>query len=83
MLWKTAVFPGFSTGRNAGWAGVENSAPGIPDWRKQKARAKRLCKKQRKSFDFLFYKRQNAGILAQKLPENQLLHYAVYRAEQF
>ena len=34
---------------------------------------------QRKSFDFLFYKRQNARIFAQNLPESCGLNYGVYR----
>ena len=36
---------------------------------------------QRKSFDFLFYKRQNARIFAQNLPESCGLNYDVYRAD--
>jgi hypothetical protein len=83
MLWKTAVFPGFSTEYDAGHPGVENSARGFPDWRKQKACTQPLCKKQRKTFDFLFYKKQNAGFFAQKLPENRRIHYAGYTAGQF
>ena len=38
---------------------------------------------QRKSFDFLFYKRQNACIFIQNFPESGCLNYGAYRADPF
>ena len=61
--------------------GVENWGRSIPDWRKINHRPETVCRMQRKSFDFLFYKRQNACIFAQNLPESCGLNYGVYRAD--
>ena len=52
----------------------------IPDWRNQSGPAAAVCKKQRKCFDFLFYKRQNVRIFAQKFPEVCGPDYGAYRA---
>ena len=63
--------------------GVENLGPAIPDWRKINCRSGTVCRMQRKSFDFLFYKRQNACIFIQNFPESGCLNYGVYRADSF
>ena len=63
--------------------GVENLGPAIPDWRKINRRSGTVCRMQRKSFDFLFYKRQNACIFIQNFPESGCLNYGVYRADSF
>ena len=61
--------------------GVENLGPAIPDWRKINRRSGTVCRMQRKSFDFLFYKRQNACIFVQNFPESGCLNYGAYRAD--
>ena len=63
--------------------GVENLGPAIPDWRKINRRSGTVCRMQRKSFDFLFYKRQNACIFIQNFPESGCLNYGAYRADPF
>ena len=47
----------------------------IPDWRKINRPPGPLCRMQRKTFDFLFYKRQNACIFVQNFPESGCLNY--------
>ena len=63
--------------------GVENLGPAIPDWRKINRRSETVCRMQRKSFDFLFYKRQNACIFIQNFPESGCLNYGAYKADPF
>ena len=63
--------------------GVENLRPAIPDWRKINRRSGTVCRMQRKSFDFLFYKRQNACIFIQNFPERGCLNYGAYMADHF
>ena len=63
--------------------GVENLGPAIPDWRKINRRSGTVCRMQRKFFDFLFYKRQNACIFIQNFPESGCLNYGAYRADPF
>ena len=63
--------------------GVEHLGPAIPDWRKINRRSGTVCRMQRKSFDFLFYKRQNACIFIQNFPESGCLNYGAYRADPF
>ena len=80
-VWKTACFPAFSTQKNGSGPVLKTCDRFIPDWRKINRRSGTVCRMQRKSFDFLFYKRQNARIFAQNLPESCGLNYGVYRAD--
>ena len=64
-VWKTACFPAFSTRKNGSGPVLKTCDRCIPDWRKINRRSGTVCRMQRKSFDFLFYKRQNARIFAQ------------------
>ena len=80
-VWKTACFPAFSTQKNGSGPVLKTCGRFIPDWRKINHRSGTVCRMQRKSFDFLFYKRQNARIFAQNLPESCGLNYGVYRAD--
>ena len=80
-VWKTACFPAFSTRKNGSGPVLKTCDRFIPDWRKINHRSGTVCRIQRKSFDFLFYKRQNARIFAQNLPESCGLNYGVYRAD--
>ena len=80
-VWKTACFPAFSTRKNGSGPVLKTCDRFIPDWRKINRRSGTVCRMQRKSFDFLFYKRQNACIFAQNLPESCGLNYGVYRAD--
>ena len=80
-MWKTACFPAFSTRKNGSGPVLKTCDRFIPDWRKINRRSGTVCRIQRKSFDFLFYKRQNARIFAQNLPESCGLNYGVYRAD--
>ena len=57
----------------------KTAARQIPVWKNAKPYAGANCKNKRKAFAFLFYKRQNAHIFTQKLPEYGGFHYAVYR----
>ena len=82
-VWKTAIFPAFSTRKNGGGPVLKTWGPAIPDWRKINRRSGTVCRMQRKSFDFLFYKRQNACIFVQNFPESGCLNYGVYRADSF
>ena len=78
-VWKTACFPAFSTRKNGSGPVLKTCDRFIPDWRKINHRPETVCRMQRKSFDFLFYKRQNARIFAQNLPESCGLNYGAYR----
>ena len=82
-VWKTAIFPAFSTQKNGGGPVLKTWDRSIPDWRKINCRPGTVCRMQRKSFDFLFYKRQNACIFIQNFPESGCLNYGVYRADSF
>ena len=82
-VWKTACFPAFSTQKNGSGPVLKTCDRFIPDWRKINRRSGTVCRMQRKSFDFLFYKRQNARIFAQNLPESCGLNYGVYRLMPF
>jgi hypothetical protein len=82
-VWKTAIFPAFSTRKNGSGPVLKTWGPAIPDWRKINRRSGTVCRMQRKSFDFLFYKRQNACIFIQNFPESGCLNYGVYRADPF
>ena len=79
--WKTAVFPAFSTRKSGVPVLWKTQDFFFPIWRGTESSAGTNCKKKRKSFDFLFYKRQNARIFAQNLPESCGLNYGVYRAD--
>ena len=78
-VWKTAIFPAFSTRKNGSSPVLKTWGRSIPDWRKINRRLETVCRMQKKSFDFLFYKRQNAHILAHKFPECGGIHYGLYR----
>ena len=79
-VWKTTVCVRFPH-RVFLPGGLWKTARGkIPDWRKANPKAGVNCKNKRKTFDFLFYKRQNAHILAHKFPECGGIHYGLYRA---
>ena len=78
-VWKTACFPTFSTQKNGSGPVLKTWGRFIPDWRKSYRPVGRTCKKKRKSFDFLFYKRRNVHIFAQNLPESCGLNYSAYR----
>ena len=80
-VWKTAFFPAFSTQKNSSGPVLKTWGPAIPDWRKINRRSGTVCRMQRKSFDFLFYKRQNACIFIQNFPESGCLNYGAYRAD--
>ena len=82
-VWKTAIFPAFSTRKNGSGPVLKTWGRSIPDWRKINRRSGTVCRMQRKSFDFLFYKRQNACIFIQNFPESGCLNYGVYRADPF
>ena len=82
-VWKTAIFPAFSTRKNGSGPVLKTWGPAIPDWRKINRRSGTVCRMQRKSFDFLFYKRQNACIFIQNFPESGCLNYGAYRADPF
>ena len=82
-VWKTAIFPAFSTQKNGSGPVLKTWGPAIPDWRKINRRSGTVCRMQRKSFDFLFYKRQNACIFIQNFPESGCLNYGAYRADSF
>ena len=82
-VWKTAIFPAFSTQKNSSGPVLKTWGPAIPDWRKINRRSGTVCRMQRKSFDFLFYKRQNACIFIQNFPESGCLNYGAYRADPF
>ena len=79
-VWKTTVCVRFPH-RVFLPGGLWKTARGkIPDWRKINRRSGTVCRMQRKSFDFLFYKRQIAHIFAHKFPEYGGVHYGLYRA---
>ena len=82
-VWKTACFPAFSTRKNGSGPVLKTCDRFIPDWRKINRRSGTVCRMQRKSFDFLFYKRQNACIFIQNFPESGCLNYGAYRADPF
>ena len=82
-VWKTACFPAFSTQKNGSGPVLKTCGRFIPDWRKINRRSGTVCRMQRKSFDFLFYKRQNACIFIQNFPESGCLNYGAYRADPF
>ena len=82
-VWKTAIFPAFSTRKNGSGPVLKTWDRSIPDWRKINRRSGTVCRIQRKSFDFLFYKRQNACIFIQNFPESGCLNYGAYRADPF
>jgi len=82
-VWKTACFPAFSTQKNGSGPVLKTCDRFIPDWRKINRRSGTVCRMQRKSFDFLFYKRQNACIFIQNFPESGCLNYGAYRADPF
>ena len=82
-VWKTACFPAFSTRKNGSGPVLKTWGPAIPDWRKINRRSGTVCRMQRKSFDFLFYKRQNACIFIQNFPESGCLNYGAYRVDPF
>ena len=82
-VWKTAIFPAFSTQKNSSGPVLKTWGPAIPDWRKINRRSRTVCRMQRKSFDFLFYKRKNACIFVQNFPESGCLNYGAYRADPF
>ena len=82
-VWKTAIFPAFSTRKNGSGPVLKTWDCSIPDWRKINRRSGTVCRMQRKSFDFLFYKRQNACIFIQNFPESGCLNYGAYRADPF
>ena len=82
-VWKTACFPAFSTQKNGSGPVLKTCDRFIPDWRKINHRSGTVCRMQRKSFDFLFYKRQNACIFIQNFPESGCLNYGAYRADPF
>ena len=80
---ENCIFPRLFHTEKRQRPGVENLGPAIPDWRKINCRSGTVCRMQRKSFDFLFYKRQNACIFIQNFPESGCLNYGAYRAEPF
>ena len=80
---ENCIFPRLFHTEKRRRPGVENLRPAIPDWRKINRRSGTVCRMQRKSFDFLFYKRQNACIFIQNFPESGCLNYGVYRADPF
>ena len=82
-VWKTACFPAFSTRKNGSGPVLKTWDRFIPDWRKINRRSGTVCRMQRKSFDFLFYKRRNACIFIQNFPESGCLNYGAYRADPF
>jgi hypothetical protein len=82
-VWKTAIFPAFSTQKNGSGPVLKTWGRSIPDWRKINHRSGTVCRMQRKYFDFLFYKRQNACIFIQNFPESGCLNYGAYRADPF
>ena len=82
-VWKTAIFPAFSTRKNGSGPVLKTWGSAIPDWRKINRRSGTVCRMQRKSFDFLFYKRQNACIFIQNFPESGCLNYGAYRGDSF
>ena len=55
----------------------------IPDWRKSEGLCRAGCKKKRKNLDFLFYKRRNVRIFAQKLPGFVPADYTAYMESTF
>ena len=77
--WKTAVFPTFSTRKMSRCGMWKTPGRFFPIWRGRKKYAGANCKKRRKTFDFLFYKRQSAHFSSQKLARITALHYGVYK----
>ena len=80
--WKTAVFPAFSTRKSGVPVLWKTQDFFFPIWRGTESSAGTNCKKKRKSFDFLLYKRQSAHFSSQKLAWIAGLHYGLYKQNQ-
>ena len=79
-LYFPALFPQENKGHGRVWKTWHAK---IPVRKQIRLQAGANCKKQRKTFDFLFYKRQNADVLLHDFPAKGVLHYGVYRKSSF
>ena len=68
--WKTAVFPAFSTRKSGVPVLWKTQDFFFPIWRGTESSAGTNCKKKRKSFDFLLYKRQRPTFLPRNWHES-------------
>ena len=79
---ENCSFPAFSTRKSGVSVLWKTQDFFFPIWRGTESSAGTNCKKKRKSFDFLLYKRQSAHFSSQKLAWIAGLHYGLYKQNQ-